>query len=66
MVAVVARMVALGCQRLAKLSVEVCSAAGGARSLVVGVVVNQKRPCANVDSVDAFAKVRWNHFHCLF
>ena len=65
--------VALGCQRLAGLAVELAvelAVALGARSLVVGVVVKtlQNRHrffWLSVDSVDAVANVRRNHFHCL-
>ena len=64
---------ALGCQRLAGLAVELAvelAVALGARSLVVGVVVKtlQNRHrffWLSVDSVDAVANVRRNHFHCL-
>ncbi len=67
--------VALGCQRLAGLAVEVAvelAVALGARSLVVGMVVTvktlQNRHCffwlsVGVDSVDTVANMRRNHFH---
>ena len=63
--------VALGCQRLAGLAVELAvelAVALGARSvLVVGVVIWNHLccDCGKVVSVDAFATVCWDHLHCL-
>ena len=73
-VVLAAAAVALGCQRLAglavELAVELATLALRTRTLVVGVgvMVKKKRHrffSQSLDSVDANAKVRCNHFHCL-